>query len=243
MDNLQLYKQQIKELEKLVNKLDNGELEIEELVQLETLTRELHEKSIILKYKAFEEKTSVSAQIESKTPEVVQEEIEEDSPAIDFSIFEKEDSEPEKEEIIIAEKPIPEPEPEIESEPVVETEETEEIIEKTPEVNSDQEVSNDSGSSFMDRFSEKDNSLNTQFGDAKIDSLIGAFGLNQKLRYINELFDGSSDMFSEAIKLLDAQSSMDDAKPKVEELAAQNSWDPEDESVIEFMIILNRRYA
>jgi hypothetical protein len=56
MDGLKNYREKIKSIEKLVNKMESGELSIHELVELEMLTGELHERSIILKYKAFENK-------------------------------------------------------------------------------------------------------------------------------------------------------------------------------------------
>ena len=54
MDGLKNYREKIESISKLVDKMDGGELSIHELVELEKLTRELHERSIILKYKAFE---------------------------------------------------------------------------------------------------------------------------------------------------------------------------------------------
>ena len=51
MENLENYKNRIKAIEELANKMEKGTLTIEELSKLETLTRELHERSIILKYK------------------------------------------------------------------------------------------------------------------------------------------------------------------------------------------------
>ena len=60
---------------------------------------------------------------------------------------------------------------------------------------------------------------------------------------INDLFDGSSEMFSEAIKMLDSQTALDVANEKAAQLAVQHSWDPEEEVVVEFMSFVNRRYA
>ena len=99
------------------------------------------------------------------------------------------------------------------------------------------------GSSFLDLMKSVDNSVNASFNGAKIETLVGAFGLNQKLRYINELFDGSSESFSDAIKSLDAKSTMNEAKDIVSALASEHEWDTEEESVVEFMTVLNRRYA
>jgi len=245
MENLKAYKNQIKEIEALIAKLENGELSLDELVNLEKLTRELHEKSIILKYKAFE--STAKPVTEEVTPEPVveepvvksvkEEEIEEPAP-FDFAIFDNEDSEMEvaiEEEV--EEKPEPiaeEPEPEVK----------EEIEEEIPEVieNNNPPKSN-GGRSFWEQVNVDENNAGSQFLDSKLESLVGAFGLNEKLRYINELFDGSSEHFGDAIKSLDNQNSIEDARSCVDDLAATHEWDAEEESVVEFMIFVNRRYA
>ena len=95
----------------------------------------------------------------------------------------------------------------------------------------------------MDRLSILDNSIGSQIGGQKLETLSGAFGINQRLQYINELFDGSGEAFSDAIKALDTQKNLDAASDKVEELAFKNSWNPEEETVLEFLAIIKRRYA
>ena len=256
MENLQNYKNQIKEVESLVIKLENGELNLEGLAELELLTRKIHERSIILQYKAYEQNLEVEQGV---MVEVAIEEIEEiedpmdeveetvEEPTIDFSMFSMKES-------------VEEPEPVIETpEPVIETPVVpvvKEIIEEVIEENPVEEVAErivvelkyeepvpTVGASFFDGFKTDDNSLNAQFNGAKIDTLVGAFGLNQKLRYINELFDGSSESFSDAIKVLDSKSNLEEVKGIISELAANHAWDSEEESVIEFMAVLNRRYA
>jgi len=76
-----------------------------------------------------------------------------------------------------------------------------------------------------------------------LESLIGAFTLNEKLQFINELFDGSSDEFSSNIKQLDQLASMDAARNKIAELADSFNWDTESEIVEDFMYKICRRYA
>lgn len=251
MENIQKYKNQIKEVESLVIKLENGELNLEELTTLESLTRALHERSIILKYKAFEQKVNPVVPQESiveETPELIAEvEIAEELievPTIDFSMFsvEEEDDveeEPVKEEPIIAEvNEVELSEVEEIIEPVVEEKVAPIVVELKEEVPAPK-----SGGSFLDKMQSADTSINARFNGSKLDTLVGAFGLNQKLQYINELFDGSSESFSDAIKSLDVKSSMEDAKETVSSLAAQYEWDSEDETVVEFMSVLTRRYA
>mgnify|MGYP006920574865 CR=1 FL=1 len=76
-----------------------------------------------------------------------------------------------------------------------------------------------------------------------LESLIGAFTLNEKLQFINELFDGSSDDFSNNIKQLDQLASMDAARNMLAELAQTFNWDTESEIVEDFIFKICRRYA
>jgi hypothetical protein len=76
-----------------------------------------------------------------------------------------------------------------------------------------------------------------------LESLIGAFTLNEKLQFINELFDGSSDDFSSNVKQLDQLASIDAARNMIAELADTFSWDTESEIVEDFIYKICRRYA
>lgn len=282
MDGLKNYREKIKNIEKLVDKMENGELSIHELVELESLTRDLYERSIILKYKAFEaagapRKETVSESkpevrveapiVESVEEEVVkvEEEVKEtkpqvqEMPEVDFSLFDAPSEPEEKPEIkaphqvtltqsdLVEEKaekaaPVVEskPEPEVKEnpKPEIKAEAKPDLIAEDPIV-----VVREKGSSFLDRLSILDNSIGSQIAGRKIDTLAGAFGINERLLYINELFDGSGEAFSDAVKTLDTQSDLDAASIKVEELAFQNSWNPEEETVLEFLAIIKRRYA
>ncbi|NVK65339.1 MAG: hypothetical protein HWE22_12180 [Flavobacteriales bacterium] len=277
MDGLKNYREKIENISKLVDKMDGGELSIHELVELESLTRELHERSIILKYKAFENKvgdaTSVEVTMEvvhdeeevEEKEEVVEEKVQVEAPILDFSMFDEPEEEftPEVKIDVVAEEKepevvieaTPEPEPEVAPEPEPEPMKEEPIVptpqvepkaeEPTVEVPAEEpkvEVK-EKGSSFLDRLSISDNSISSQIAERKIDTLSGAFGINQRLLYINELFDGSGEEFSDAVKMLDTQPGLDDASNKIEELAFKYSWNPEEETVLEFLAIIKRRYA
>lgn len=243
MNNLNKLKSELNELKEFVAKLESGELSIHELIQMEEVVRRLHEKTIILKYKAFEQKTGKVETVDSTPEEAVRDEPlteapEEDIPSIEFSIFAEEET--------IIETEVEEP---IVQTPVTEADEEKEIIEEIAESEIVQEApqtpqaSHAGSKSFWEQISAQDDSLSSRFAGSKLDTLIGAFGLNEKLRYINDLFDGSSELFSDAIKLLDSQSDLDAAKVQVDKLANEHSWDPEEETVVEFMTYINRRYA
>jgi hypothetical protein len=273
MENLSGYRTRIEKLTALLDKLDHGELTIEELSEIELLTRELHERSVILRYNAYRSQSSVEVQepvveeeVETPEPETEEPKAEaEEEPTIDFSIFDEPAAEEEKEESTPVIESEPEEEPEVEvvvemevpedEAPVVhdepandeveeETETSEQAEEASiPEPEEDFQGSVLTPEAFLEKLLEPDASQATRFSASKIDSLIGAFGLNQRLRYINDLFDGSSEIFSDAIKALDSQSDLPTAKKKAAEIAIEHSWDPEEEVVIEFMSYISRRYA
>jgi hypothetical protein len=76
-----------------------------------------------------------------------------------------------------------------------------------------------------------------------LDTLIGSFSLNEKLQFINELFEGSSDAFSTATKKLDALESMKEARAQLSSYATDHKWDLDSEIVEDFIFKICRRYA
>ena len=257
MKNLQLYKNQIDEVKNLVEKLDQGESTRDELSKLEELTRAIHERSIILKYKAFEnnlESTIEDIEEEVSIPEVIVESIEEQDEVEAFDWKPTSETVEEKEEDIFSFEPIIDEVKQDDEPGDIESILGDVIEEQLEEVRIDEEAiliensaipieKNNSNETFMEQMNISDQSLNTLMSGSKIDTLIGAFGLNEKLRFINDLFDGSSEKFSDAIKILDTQSDLEALNSQMNELASTHEWDPEEESVAEFISFVSRRYA
>jgi hypothetical protein len=274
----------------LFENIQLGSLTADEMESLVELTRELHERALILRYKSYEEKIfgfevpQVEVQIEetigeievasdveeiSEEPHILSfEEVEEeilehekqevvnDEPVFDFDMFEKAEEEifaPEMiieptieiEESNIFEEPMEE---EIQSDPEVlapiaddtfEVESTpifsepEPIVEPAPEVNTD----------IFNRYSNTaDDSLSSRLMSAKLQTLVGSFGLNDKLQCIRELFAGSSEAFNQAIEQLDNQADFTAAKRVLAQFAQQFSWDLESNLTAEFIQKVERRY-
>ncbi len=261
MKNLQLYKNQIDEVKNFVEKLDQGELTRDELSKLEELTRAIHERSIILKYKAFEnnlESTIEDIEEEVSIPEVVVESMDEQDEVEAFDWKPISETAEEKEEDVFSFEPIIDEVKQDDEPGDIESILGDVIEEQLEEVKIDEEVikeeilfenstipleKNNSNETFMEQMNISDQSLNTLMSGSKIDTLIGAFGLNEKLRFINDLFDGSSEKFSDAIKILDTQSDLEALNSQMNELASTHEWDPEEESVAEFISFVSRRYA
>jgi hypothetical protein len=116
----------------------------------------------------------------------------------------------------------------------------------SPEVhysNSSTQSSVNSGS-WVEQIKEIESHIPASFTMSKLDTLIGSFGLNERLQFINELFGGSSEAFSEAVKVLDARTGLDSARDKIAEFAAANNWeDTDNETITDFVAKIKRRYA
>lgn len=86
-------------------------------------------------------------------------------------------------------------------------------------------------------------SIRINYSIVPLETLVGSFTLNERLQFINELFEGSSDAFSSAVKKLDALDGLDSARTIVGEFASINNWDLESEIVEDFLVKICRRYA
>jgi hypothetical protein len=257
MANFGLKEDILKEIESLFEKMSRGILSVEELDELVLLTRELNERSVILRYKAFEEKVFGKSPEAEIIPEaLVEVEMEEaiieekepipvSHPVFDFSLFEESNAEErvqsieQEEEVLLEERIIEkvvEETPEEEVVQIVEETIIEETISATVQSNGDISL-------LLKRFTEVHQSMEIHMALSKLETLIGSFGLNERLQYINELFDGSSEKFGDAVKELDQLKSKDEAFLKAGEMALVNEWDKDSDTVADFIQKLSRRYA
>jgi len=137
------------------------------------------------------------------------------------------------------------PEIEIKEEELVEENlESEEEIENTANDSAEtsKEITEDASSLFP-KLMKIEKSIAQNYQVMTLETLIGSFTLNERLQFINELFDGSSDLFSSAIKRLDALDNRDSARSVIAEYAAENNWDLDGEVVEDFMLKICSRYA
>jgi len=137
------------------------------------------------------------------------------------------------------------PEIEIKEEELVEENlDSEEEIENTANDSAEtsKEITEDASSLFP-KLMKIEKSIAQNYQVMILETLIGSFTLNERLQFINELFDGSSDLFSSAIKRLDALDNRDSARSVIAEYAAENNWDLDGEVVEDFMLKICSRYA
>lgn len=262
-------KELVKLIETNLNNLESGTLGLSEIEKHLDLVRELYERTIAFRYKAFEHHSSV---------EVITPEREEIIPVIEAQEIHQEETFSEQEVIeeIVIEEPNEDAEPEIEfdffspadtiTEEIVIKENTpsptftpekEEIIveriqqeeeaktwnESHVEQSEPETENTPSSGGFTKRVFKIEQEIKNQFGFHSLQTLVGSFGLNERLLYINELFDGSSESFSDAIKHLDSRPNLSEAATYIEEIGNKFNWDIESETVEEFIQKLCRRYA
>jgi hypothetical protein len=252
-----------------VEKLESGHLSPEDMELLVEDAKELYERMVILRYKIYEtsvlgvKEAVISASIrhtEIETPIDLFGSIDEPTSEPEFEVtFASGQSDELNEEKIIEEESHEEEELIEEAAPIVEEEdlieeEKEEEEEEEEELHGEEEeelIERAAPSSWEPEFSgdqpiwmaEMEANIRDNRSVFPLESLIGAFTLNEKLQFINELFDGSSDEFSSNVKQLDQLASIDAARNMIAELAATYTWDTDSEIVEDFMYKICRRYA
>lgn len=87
------------------------------------------------------------------------------------------------------------------------------------------------------------NSLSARIWQVRIESLRGAFGFNERMQSVNELFQGSLEAFTAAIDELDAITDKSTARARVTALANQYNWSAESEIGLDFVQKVERKYA
>lgn len=88
-----------------------------------------------------------------------------------------------------------------------------------------------------------DGSMQSRLLAVRLETLKNAFGLNERMLIVRELFGGSNEAYSEAIESLDNQSEINHARAKVSDYANQYGWKEDNELAVEFVQKVERRYV
>ena len=113
-------------------------------------------------------------------------------------------------------------------------EEEEEIVNSTP--------TSTNATPFFARYNAIADNPSAQMIAPKIESLTSAFGLGEKLMYIRELFNGSSDAFDHTVKSVEDVNSFEEAKNILNDIALSNSWSLEEQATLDFVNKVERRF-
>lgn len=243
--NLELHEKIGKALEKITN----GELSVHELENLSELSRELYERIVVLRYKAFENQVKVEVPQLHSVVKPTKEEliIPDEPPAIEFALFgdiHGGSKETPDEQLDVIDS-IDEPNTTVESTVIVQAIqiEVEKISDESKQHSSITQTT--SGSSLLDKLSNNSSSnrLADQLKKSRIESIIAVLTLNDKIRFTKNLFDSNSDTFNAAIQILDAQKSIVEARDLLSQYASRYEWDLEAKNTIDFFEFIERRYA
>jgi hypothetical protein len=129
-------------------------------------------------------------------------------------------------------------------EEVVNVEITEPVVSAEPQANFLDDIANPETTSINSAWIlQIEQTIRSDRSVFPLETLIGSFSLNEKLQFINELFDGSSDAFSTATKKLDACQHMSEAREQLSDYSSTYNWDLESEIVEDFIFKICRRYA
>ena len=172
----------------------------------------------------------------------------------DLDLPETQETEPEP---VVEPEPEPEPEPEVEVESVVETEPVVEI-EPLPEVFPEPEVDDDDDlplfaepesifeaaqkspkarKAVLDVMEDKQ-AWRTDIPGAPVKDILSAISLNDRVQFINVLFNGDPGLFQQARAQINAMETLDQA---VEYITSTYNWDMGSQVVYRFMMAVRRK--
>ena len=258
-----------RKIEEKLDALEKGSLELSELEGLVSDSRELFERLLILKYKAYEkygepslEENSIEIQdeeqtdVQSKTDTAAssdyeaEEEIEaEEQPSFDFAMFSEEETQEvdktEEEQTIEEEQITAETLEETEAEETSAVEETTKIdLEKDlfKESHAEKVEAEDENSLNQKLKGEEEQSLRKKLQSSPISDIKQEISIAKKFEYITFMFDGKNEIYEAAIHELNNCTDGEEAKDKLNEYSTKYSWDLENKSIIKFVELVERRY-
>lgn len=263
----------IEEIATLFAKIKSGETALGELEAFAAATNQLNERAIILRYKAYESKVygfdsnqaPVSEETISESPIAVKEEsvfemetedVHPDShsdtqeePSFDlFGIDSEEDEVEDEIPFELVEDEVEEVEDEDPIEAVVEPIHHPEVVEEKAPVISEPAfaapIENTQGlHPIYGKLNSNDGTLAARLMSVRLETLKGAFGFNERLQIIQELFNGSNDEFNSLIEKLETIPSKEEARSLVSSYATKYHWDVESQLAIELIQKVERKYA
>ena len=87
-----------------------------------------------------------------------------------------------------------------------------------------------------------DHTLADKINLTPISDIKSAIGINEKFQFINELFEGSAQLYNEAIALLNNCTGAEAARTLFRDYQIRNNWDTENKAFLRFREYVERRY-
>ncbi len=121
-------------------------------------------------------------------------------------------------------------------------EETEIIIEKSIDVSVETKESITEKQTESKSTSTIKTSISDKFSHSPITSLKDAFSLNDRYLFANELFKKDMNLFNETVKTIDSCKNIIEAQEVLHQSKTTLNWDAENERVISFYELVERRF-
>lgn len=252
----------VEEIAGLVAKIRSGEATLAELEKFAEATNQLNERAIVLRYKAYESKVYGKPHVHTEAPvfeapapvkeEIIpvieaQETHLEPEEELSFDLF-GQNTDEEEEEITpfveIKEEVKEEEEEDPIEEEIIQPVHTPVEEEKAPEPAFAAPIENTHGlHEIYEKLNSNDGTLAARLMSVRLDTLKGAFGFNERLQIIQELFNGSNDEFNSLIDQLESISSKEQARSLVSSYANKYHWKADSQLAIELIQKVERKYA
>lgn len=215
--------------------LESGKISEEDLVNMTDASRDLYERLIVLRHKAFEQMVHEEETIEEQTEEITPPKEEEVREMPEPVMVEKPDDEVNE---------LKEPEPEEEVRPIIPIGGAEVSPNQISLIDSIEEIKQ-MEQSINDRFKESgsEKSLAQTLQHKTVEDLSSSIGINQKFRFISQLFKEDKEAFDTSIDRLNTFNSYLEADEFIHNtLSEQYGWDDKDPVVKELVELTKRRY-
>ena len=262
----------IKIIQETYQKLESSELTMDELDLFVNAAQELHERAVILRYKAYESKieiahTNLNQGIESterltQPINIEKEEVTEETMELEHTenevpelIQQTDYTESESVESSFSFDLFNDNAEAIREDNIEEgaveninitstTEEENGVLEEHVVMEQVKRVPiEEENKEFIELYSVIESDLFNQIGMSRLETLNNCFGLNEKFVCINELFNGSKDEFNESILKLDNEASYHEALLTASAYANKYNWNIEGSTVKDFITKLKRRHG
>jgi hypothetical protein len=100
------------------------------------------------------------------------------------------------------------------------------------------------GGSLNDKLKEEKRELGSKLKNSPVQDLRKAIGINDRFRFINELFRGDEPMYERSIKTINSLNNLSEAEYWIQrELKVKNGWSDENETVQLFDEVVKRRFS
>jgi len=249
----------VKELSGLVEKLNSGNLPLEQMEEMVNHAKEIYERMIVIRHKAYEQ---FGEPEKKSTEKIIQQPVIEKSTeisSIDFTAFEDESarkvSEPKTVKPVVDEIGFDFTETfstnhSVEkNDPVVTTKEEKKTIDAVrAEIKStsapikERLLNNEEDLNSKLKKAEEEIPLRKKLQIKPIADFRTEIGIGKKFEYINFLFGGDSKAYENGIDVLNACQNAEEAKQKLNEFGNTYNWNLEEKTIVKFIELIERKF-